>query len=706
MKNSFFFIIFIFFTFDVSSQSKSWDTQDLNVTKFRNGDDLFFAKTDEEWNDASENGKPAYCFYEGDVSKGVLYNWFAVNDLRGLAPFGWRVPDKRDFENLNKSQEINNREGNNKFILDLKYNGYRTSDGFQSSIGQAAYFWTITKVPNYSLESYSFLILKDDKKLILNKSRREEGCNVRCIRNSDEELKGLPPRDITGKSPICLGEQITLKTLNGELDENSKWVWYQNEVVIGEGESVVVKPSSSTIYKVRAESFNGKFSDFIKKEIQVNTKPLGPKRIDISSNVQTDKNGIGVVCEGSIVTFSVIGDLSTGSNWNWIENGKVVSKFPNFNKEVNSNSTIYLAAENSVCGNSEFIAQEIRVLKKSISPIAIYSKSVSYNETKLYLDMGSLGDGAQWKWYRRKKNGELKYLNKGREITINSFKTRSYVVKAEGGLCDLTSPKLDCQFYKNAKQIGGADWNNNYSKSTGLFHFGFELGFDFHNLSDSIHVLDSIFNFRAKSSGLNFGLSFHPIMKEFFTLGTRTNFIIDFGKINNSNQFQQFFSESTNTINPSYLLAKSSVGAEMLFGVLPKGKLKLLIDYDLSNYRTVKNFRGSSFSSFRLVKKETTSIGFRIGAYAYKNYKNSVQLDVLYSLSNFNESPLFDFSQSLFNHSTNLRNGFKLRLLLHNIFKFEAGIIYSINPLSMKTDFNAKNAMLNFGLVWSFDRFY
>jgi hypothetical protein len=75
-------------------------------------------------------------------------------------------------------------------------------------------------------------------------------------------------------------------------------------------------------------------------------------------------------------------------------------------------------------------------------------------------------------------------------------------------------------------------------------------------------------------------------------------------------------------------------------------------------------------------------------------------------LSNFNETPLFDFSQSMYNHSTNLRSGFKLRLWVHNVIKLEAGIIYSLNPVTLKTDFNSKNAIVNFGLVWSFDRFY
>jgi uncharacterized protein (TIGR02145 family) len=706
MKNSFLLITLIFFSFHLSSQTKSWDIEDLKVTKFRNGEELFFAQSDEDWEKASDDGIPAYCFYEGDESKGYLYNWFAVNDKKGLAPYGWQVPSKQDFENLIKtSKEINSKQGDSRFILDLKYNGYRTFDGFAFyELGVVNHLWTSTIDKDVSMESYAFELVKDQQSPKLKNERRENGYSVRCIRNFDEEIM-LPPNEIVAKSPICFGEQITLRTSGGELDENSKWVWYKNDIFIGEGESIQVKPSSTSVYSVRSQSSKGKFSEFIKKEIEVNSRPSKPTSISVSSNELVNQNAT-MVCEGSTVTFTVNGELTPGSKWNWTESGRTISTQSRFSKKIDYSTTIYVTAENTICGNSEPLAQVISVLKKSVLPNTIQEKYLSFNRTKLYFETGSLGGDSQWKWYRRKINGELKYLNSGKELTINSFKTRKYVLKVENGICDNQSSMIEHSFLKNSRYLSDADWEKNYSNSLGVFHYGFELGLDCHNLSDSIHVLDSIFNFRAKSYGLNVGLSFHPIITEFFTLGTRTNFIIDFGKVNNTDQFQQLFPTSTGTKTPSFLLSKSSVGGEMLISVLSNNKLKLLIDYDLANYRTVKNFRDSSFTSYRIVKKETTSIGFRIGSYSNENDINSVQLDVLYSLSNFNETPLFDFSQSMYNHSTNLRSGFKLRLWVHNVIKLEAGIIYSLNPVTLKNDFNSKNAIVNFGLVWSFDRFY
>lgn len=87
-----------------------WMKENLNVDKFRNGDPIPEAKTNEEWIDASLNNKPAWCYYKNDSlnSKkyGKLYNFHAVSDPRGLAPKGWKIPTADDWEIL-----INNNGG-------------------------------------------------------------------------------------------------------------------------------------------------------------------------------------------------------------------------------------------------------------------------------------------------------------------------------------------------------------------------------------------------------------------------------------------------------------------------------------------------------------------------------------------------------------------------------------------------------------------
>jgi uncharacterized protein (TIGR02145 family) len=89
---------------EVKIGKQIWMDENLNVDKFRNGDPIAEAKTDEEWLRAHNNKKPAWCYYENISSHGKiygkLYNWFAVNDKRGLAPIGWLIPSDEDWTTL------------------------------------------------------------------------------------------------------------------------------------------------------------------------------------------------------------------------------------------------------------------------------------------------------------------------------------------------------------------------------------------------------------------------------------------------------------------------------------------------------------------------------------------------------------------------------------------------------------------------------
>lgn len=91
----------------VTIGKQEWMSENLNVSTFRNGDPIPEAKTNEEWKNAGENMQPAWCYYDNDPKNGAkygkLYNWFAVNDSRGLAPEGWHVPTYEDWETLKKN---------------------------------------------------------------------------------------------------------------------------------------------------------------------------------------------------------------------------------------------------------------------------------------------------------------------------------------------------------------------------------------------------------------------------------------------------------------------------------------------------------------------------------------------------------------------------------------------------------------------------
>ena len=78
--------------------------ENLNVSTFRNGDPIPEIKSNEAWGNAYKENKAAWSYYDNDPANGSkygkLYNWYAVNDPRGIAPKGWHVPTDKEWQTL------------------------------------------------------------------------------------------------------------------------------------------------------------------------------------------------------------------------------------------------------------------------------------------------------------------------------------------------------------------------------------------------------------------------------------------------------------------------------------------------------------------------------------------------------------------------------------------------------------------------------
>lgn len=126
-----------------TEKTKKWMSYNLDTYCFRNGDSIPEATSLEEWNQFSDEHKPAWCYYNNDVENkylGKLYNWYAINDKRGLAPKGWHIASKNEWLDyaLNKKKE-------NK-IYDMKLlGGCRNPDGEFIHLGDFGYWWTSTE---------------------------------------------------------------------------------------------------------------------------------------------------------------------------------------------------------------------------------------------------------------------------------------------------------------------------------------------------------------------------------------------------------------------------------------------------------------------------------------------------------------------------------------------------------------------------------
>jgi uncharacterized protein (TIGR02145 family) len=97
--------------------NQTWTKSNLNVSKYRNGDVIPQVTDPAAWSNLTTG---AWCYYDNDPANGAvygkLYNWYAVNDPRGLAPVGYHVPTETDWTTLSNCLGIDDLEIFNKMI--------------------------------------------------------------------------------------------------------------------------------------------------------------------------------------------------------------------------------------------------------------------------------------------------------------------------------------------------------------------------------------------------------------------------------------------------------------------------------------------------------------------------------------------------------------------------------------------------------------
>ena len=81
--------------------TQRWMKANLDVVTYRNGDTIPQVTDRLAWENLTTG---AWCYYNNDPANGViygkLYNWYAVNDPRGLAPQGLHIPTEAEWTTL------------------------------------------------------------------------------------------------------------------------------------------------------------------------------------------------------------------------------------------------------------------------------------------------------------------------------------------------------------------------------------------------------------------------------------------------------------------------------------------------------------------------------------------------------------------------------------------------------------------------------
>ena len=190
---------------------QNWMFYNLRVTTFRNGDPIFKAESNEQWQKAKKEGIPAYCCPLGNFTGidyldecnqreyGYLYNYFAVMDPRGLAPKGWHIPNIDEVESLlytvgnNATNKLKSKEdwgiiyhgdenGSDDYGFSAVPSGLRGVSGNKNDYNRSdAYYWTSES--NSSGPMAYFITSNPGENVQFINGEYNEGMAVRCVKD-------------------------------------------------------------------------------------------------------------------------------------------------------------------------------------------------------------------------------------------------------------------------------------------------------------------------------------------------------------------------------------------------------------------------------------------------------------------------------------------------------------------------------------------
>lgn len=175
-----------------------WMSENLRVTRYRNSDPVPEVKDGASWAKATAGVR---AFYENDAENGktygALYNWYAVNDPRGLAPEGWHVATDEEWRALAEALGGQQQAGGalkapgkwGDSSSDVKSSGFdalpsgarRDADGGFLMLGQFARFWTSTPASNGKALARALGFY--DKALRGGEVGPKNGFAVRCVKD-------------------------------------------------------------------------------------------------------------------------------------------------------------------------------------------------------------------------------------------------------------------------------------------------------------------------------------------------------------------------------------------------------------------------------------------------------------------------------------------------------------------------------------------
>lgn len=206
----------------VAIEDQCWIAENLKVTKYNDGTDIDYPGSDDSAWASTING--AYACWDNNVSncdiRGAFYNFYTIEDSRGLCPEGWHVPTHNDYTKLERNvcllggNSIETCEerfpendidtglfgvdegkklktiaylGTNDYGFNIIGTNYRHDNGSYYTTGENwGYQWTSTEATSTDTGLTAWRRLFGDTFDTIQRVRnanKNRGCTVRCLKD-------------------------------------------------------------------------------------------------------------------------------------------------------------------------------------------------------------------------------------------------------------------------------------------------------------------------------------------------------------------------------------------------------------------------------------------------------------------------------------------------------------------------------------------
>lgn len=193
--------------------NREWMSENLSSTKYRDGATILTGLNNTQWQNTNVG---AYAIYphasiaglnSSDAvvkAYGILYNWYAVNDSRGLCPVGWHVPSQaellglieyvgsstvaggrlksvRTAPNPHPRWDSPNTGATDAFGFSALPAGARGFDGNYTGIGVFTFFWTSSSFNEEN--AWARFFVAGSEQTASGDVDKNIGLSVRCLRD-------------------------------------------------------------------------------------------------------------------------------------------------------------------------------------------------------------------------------------------------------------------------------------------------------------------------------------------------------------------------------------------------------------------------------------------------------------------------------------------------------------------------------------------